>query len=239
MLDATDRISQQSCGDTFFQVFKEVTNSIKSICCIPSIPDEIQEEIKQGEREKASTAQEYKIKIKSFGQQEIEELNGKSGLAARKRSQTLFHERPAEPVQRFFNGMQLSTFVPVHKHCGEHRWEIFILVTGSAVGLTFDDDGKVIDRVVLTKDNVRAIEIPANTFHTVACLEKDTILFECKYGTYNPTTDKVFAPWCLQESEKGTEDFEKWFRSATVGDSLKSFFETNVSHESKIRSCTF
>jgi cupin fold WbuC family metalloprotein len=91
-------------------------------------------------------------------------------------------------------------------------------VSGSAAVLTFEPNGKVLEKIVLSQcgPNV-AIEIPGSTWLTIASLQPGTVLFEIKKGPYQPVTDKDFAAWAPAEGERAAERFVQWFVSAESG----------------------
>ena len=49
----------------------------------------------------------------------------------------------------------------------------------------YDDKGNVVETVILSQSEGNyGADIPKNTWHTVECLEPDSILFEAKEGPY-------------------------------------------------------
>ena len=128
------------------------------------------------------------------------------------------HTQLDDPVQRLFNAMEPNTYVRPHRHQGEDRWEFFQIVAGSAAVLTFQPDGKVLEKIVLSHGGPNvAIEIPGNTWHTIVSLQSATVLFEIKKGPYQPVTDKDFAAWAPTEGESAAERFVQWFVHAEPG----------------------
>ena len=48
---------------------------------------------------------------------------------------------------------------------------------------TYNDDGSVIDSVVLSQDNgVYGVDIPKGVWHKLESLEPNSVIFECKEG---------------------------------------------------------
>ena len=71
------------------------------------------------------------------------------------------HPQLDDPVQRLFNAMEPATYVRPHRHPSDDRWEFFQIVSGRAAVLTFDQQGTVRDKVVLSQSGPNiAIEIP-------------------------------------------------------------------------------
>ena len=50
---------------------------------------------------------------------------------------------------------------------------------------TYNDDGSIIDSVVLSQDNgVYGVDIPKGVWHKLESLETDSVIFECKEGPF-------------------------------------------------------
>jgi len=134
------------------------------------------------------------------------------------------HAQLDDPVQRLYNAMEPNTYVRPHRHQGDDRWEFFQVVSGSAAVLTFDLQGIVLEKVVLTQGGPNiAIEIPGNTWHTIVSLQSGTVLFEIKKGPYQAVTDKDFATWAPAEGDAAAENFVQWFVKASLGQTCPSF----------------
>lgn len=152
-------------------------------------------------------------------QDRIRELSAQAAASARRRRNLNLHAELADPVQRLCNAFEPGTYVRPHRHLGADRWELFVALSGSVVVLTFDDDAAVRDRVAVSATGpVIAVEIPAGTWHTLACNAAGTVLFEVKPGPYAALTDKDFAPWAPAEGDPRCAAFERWYREARRGD---------------------
>ena len=93
-----------------------------------------------------------------------------------------FHPELSDKVQRFINAMEPGTIVDIHHHQVD---EMIIVLRGSVKALLYDDDKNVIDECVLNPaTGVYGVQLPARVWHTVECLEPDTILFEIKEGPF-------------------------------------------------------
>ena len=52
---------------------------------------------------------------------------------------------------------------------------------------THRDDGSIIEDVVLCAEEGRyGVNIPKGVWHTIDCLEEDSVIFECKEGPFVP-----------------------------------------------------
>ena len=85
--------------------------------------------------------------------------------------------------QRMLNALQPGTILPIHRH--PFTAETLIMVRGSVCSKFYNDRGEVIDTFVLKAGGgCSVLQIPAGQFHSLECLESDTIIFEAKDGFY-------------------------------------------------------
>jgi cupin fold WbuC family metalloprotein len=115
-----------------------------------------------------------------------------------------FHQ-PSERVQRFLNVLQPGTYVRPHCHRrpdGVNGFEFFLVLQGDLGLLILNEQGEIIQTErVQAQGDLRGIELPANTYHTLVAIAPDTTILELKEGPYNPTTDKDFLPMFPQEGD--------------------------------------
>jgi cupin fold WbuC family metalloprotein len=89
------------------------------------------------------------------------------------------HPTLADPIQRLLNAYEPGTYFRPHRHPQAERWELFLCLRGRAVVLTFEDPGRVRERVVLDPSGpALAVEIPPGVCHAIASLAPGTVLFE-------------------------------------------------------------
>ncbi|MHB8845292.1 MAG: WbuC family cupin fold metalloprotein [Nitrospirota bacterium] len=149
----------------------------------------------------------------------LDGLTATAAASARKRAHHNIHPELEDPVQRLCVAIEPGTYIRPHRHADPSTWEVFLMLRGSAVFLAFDDSGRVLERTVLAADGpVRAIEIPAGTWHTVASLEPGAVFFEVKQGPYKAPQAGNSAAWAPGEGDRDCGRFESWFREAQVGD---------------------
>jgi cupin fold WbuC family metalloprotein len=121
-----------------------------------------------------------------------------ASASPRKRANLNVHRTLEDPIQRMLNVFQPGTYVRPHRH-EPHRFELFLLLTGRAGLLTFDEGGAVSETAILEPGAVWAVELPGFVWHTVVSFADDTALFEIKPGPYTALADKDFAPWAPSE----------------------------------------
>jgi cupin fold WbuC family metalloprotein len=148
----------------------------------------------------------------------LERLSARAAASPRLRINDNLHPALEDPVQRLCNAMEPGTYVRPHRHLEPGKWELFVVLSGAAAVLEFDDSGLVTQRTELRGGGpVLAVEIAEATWHTIVALEPGTVLFEVKRGPYLPLSDKDFAPWAPAEGEPQVPRFLHWLLQAAPG----------------------
>lgn len=134
----------------------------------------------------------------------VQQLLSKAAISPRLRANHCFHE-PHERLQRMVNvAMQDSYFAP-HQHKDPGKLEIFTILRGEIMVLTFKDNGEIEEACCLSADKhgkgyaVQA-EIPPGVWHSIVVLSPEAVMYEIIEGFYDPLTHKRFAPWAPSES---------------------------------------
>lgn len=144
-------------------------------------------------------------------------LAAEAAALPRQRKNLNLHETPDDPIQRLCNAFEPGTYLRPHRH-GPGVWELFALLTGHAVVLTFDDNGRVTERAELGAETNCVIEIPPATWHSLVSLASGSVLFEVKHGPYRPTGEHDFASWAPKEGDVTAAAFVMWMEYAAIGD---------------------
>jgi cupin fold WbuC family metalloprotein len=127
--------------------------------------------------------------------------------SARLRKNLNFHTDLADPVNRMLNAFEPGTYVRPHKHESPDKCEVFLILTGKALAIQFNDAGAILEHIVLdNSQGVYGVEFPPRKWHSIISLVSGTVLYEVKPGPYAPINDKNFAPWAPAEgtSESAT-----------------------------------
>jgi cupin fold WbuC family metalloprotein len=96
-----------------------------------------------------------------------------------------FHQSLDDKCHRFLNALEVGTEVPIHHHATKD--ESFIILRGAVRVNTYNDNGEVVDSVVLLHEDGRyGVDIPKNTWHNVECLQPGSVIFEVKEGPFVP-----------------------------------------------------
>jgi len=157
--------------------------------------------------------------IKKIDRSLLDDLTAKADASPRKRAHHNLHPVLEDPVQRLCVAIEPGTYIRPHRHADPSTWEVFLMLRGSAVFLSFDDSGRVTERLVIAAGGpVHAIEIPAGTWHTIASLERGSLFFEVKQGPYKAPLAENAAAWAPAEGDAGCARFEAWYHMAKIGD---------------------
>ncbi len=138
-----------------------------------------------------------------------------------------------DTLQRMLNALQPGSYIQPHRHLTPPKAESIIVLRGSVASLIFNEQGKVIQCVILaprsgfsgcgddcTKLAV-GIDIRPALYHTFLALAADTVIFEVKPGPYDEQSDKDFAVWAPREgSPLAGEYFASLCRLAEGGQSI-------------------
>ena len=110
-------------------------------------------------------------------------LAGQAQKSPRLRMNYNFHQSLDDKCHRFLNALEIGTEIPIHRH--PTKDETFLIIRGKVRVNIYDDKGNVVETVILSQSEGNyGADIPKNTWHTVECLEPDSILFEAKEGPY-------------------------------------------------------
>ena len=113
-------------------------------------------------------------------------LNGVSAQAKaspRLRMNYNFHQSLEDKCHRMLNAVEPRTDIPIHRH--PTKDESFVILRGKVRSTTYNDDGSIIDSVVLSQeDGVYGVDIPKGVWHKLESLEPDSVIFECKEGPF-------------------------------------------------------
>ncbi|MEM8714806.1 MAG: WbuC family cupin fold metalloprotein [Cyanobacteria bacterium P01_A01_bin.3] len=127
----------------------------------------------------------------------LDSVAAEASDSTRLRKNYNFHQLN-ETVQRMLNVLQPGTYVRPHRHMrpeGANGFEFFLVLQGKLGMLTFDRQGEICDRVILSADGpAYGIELEEGVYHSLLSLAPDTVIFELKEGPYNAATDKEFLP---------------------------------------------
>lgn len=81
-----------------------------------------------------------------------------------------FHQSLEDKCHRMLNAVEPGTVVPIHRH--PTKDESFVILRGKVRVTTHNDDGSIIEDVVLSQESGNyGVDIPKNVWHMVEALE--------------------------------------------------------------------
>ena len=96
-----------------------------------------------------------------------------------------FHQSLDDKCHRMLNAVEPGTEVPIHRH--PTKDESFVVLRGKVKVTTYNDDGSVIESVVLCQKEGRyGVDIKKGVWHNLESMEPDSVIFECKEGPFVP-----------------------------------------------------
>lgn len=92
-----------------------------------------------------------------------------------------FHQSLEDKCHRMLNAVESGTVVAIHRH--PTKDESFVILRGKVGVTTHNDDGSIIEDVVLSQESGNyGVDIPKNVWHKLDSLELGSVIFECKDG---------------------------------------------------------
>lgn len=124
------------------------------------------------------------MKLQIVNQELLDKVVDEAQASPRLRMNYNFHTDLGDKCQRLLNALEPGTIMPIHHHKVDEMW---MLLQGKLKVTIHNDKGDVIESQVLSpKEGQYGVQIPANTWHSLECLESGTVIFEVKEGPYIP-----------------------------------------------------
>ena len=121
--------------------------------------------------------------MKKIDIQLLDEVSRQAMQSDRLRMNYNFHQSLEDKCHRFLNAVEPGTVVPIHKH--PTKDESFVILRGKVRVTTHNDDGSIIEDVVLSQQSGNyGVDIPKNVWHKLESLESGSVIFECKEGPF-------------------------------------------------------
>ena len=121
--------------------------------------------------------------MKLIDKQLLDDVSRQAQKSDRLRMNYNFHQSLDDKCHRFLNAVEPGTVVPIHKH--PTKDESFVILRGKVRVTTHNDDGSIIEDVVLSQESGNyGVDIPKNVWHTIEALEPNSVIFECKEGPF-------------------------------------------------------
>jgi cupin fold WbuC family metalloprotein len=118
-------------------------------------------------------------------QKTLDELSAQAQASPRLRMNLNFHQSLEDKCHRMLNAIEPGANIPIHRH--PTKDESFVVLRGKVRSTTYNDDGSVIESVVLCAEEGRyGVDIPKGVWHKLESLESGSVVFECKEGPFVP-----------------------------------------------------
>lgn len=115
----------------------------------------------------------------------LDKVTEEAKASPRLRMNYNFHQSLDEKCHRFLNAVEPGTEVPIHRH--PTKDETFVLLRGRVRVTTHNDDGSIIDDIILCPEEGKyGVNIEKGVWHKVESLETGSCFFECKEGPFVP-----------------------------------------------------
>ena len=113
----------------------------------------------------------------------LDSVSSEAKASPRLRKNYNFHQSLEDKCHRFLNAVEPGTKVEIHRH--PTKDETFVILRGKVRVTTHNDDGSIIEAVVLCSEEGRyGVNIPKGVWHTIETMEPNSCIFECKEGPF-------------------------------------------------------
>ena len=91
--------------------------------------------------------------------------------------------------QRMLNALEPGTVMPIHRH--RKSSETVVIVRGSLIERFYDEEGNITEEVLMAAGGENpVVQVEKGRWHSLECLEPNTVLFESKDGKYEPLPEE-------------------------------------------------
>lgn len=113
----------------------------------------------------------------------LDKVSAQVKASPRLRMNYNFHQSLEDKCHRMLNAVEPGTVVPIHRR--PTKDESFVILRGKVRVTTHNDDGSIIEDVVLSQEcGNYGVDIPKNVWHKLESLESGSVIFECKEGPF-------------------------------------------------------
>ena len=113
----------------------------------------------------------------------LDQVSVQAKTSLRLRKNYNFCQSLEDKCHRMLNAVEPGTVVPIHRHPAKD--ESFVILRGKVRVTTHNDDGSIIEDVVLSQESGNyGVDIPKNVWHMVEALESGSVIFVCKEGPF-------------------------------------------------------
>ncbi len=118
----------------------------------------------------------------------LDTLSAQAKASPRLRQAYDLRNTPEDNSQRMLNALEPGTVMPIHRH--RKSSETVVIVRGSLIERFYDNEGNVTEEVLMVPGGENpVVQVEKGRWHSLECLEPDTVLFESKDGAYEPLSE--------------------------------------------------
>ena len=115
----------------------------------------------------------------------LDDLSAQAKANPRLRQAMDLRNNPDDLSQRILNALEPGTVMPIHRHHASS--ETVVVLRGKIEWIFYDNEGNETERVTLEAyGEHRMLNVEKDRWHSLICLEPDSVLFESKDGPYHP-----------------------------------------------------
>ena len=120
----------------------------------------------------------------------LDELSAQAKASPRLRMAFDLRNTPEDNSQRMLNALEPGTELPIHRH--RKTSETIACLRGRLIIEFYDELERICMESVELSPNgsAVAVNVPAGQWHSLRCLEPNTVLLESKNGKYEPLGDE-------------------------------------------------
>ncbi len=148
----------------------------------------------------------------SFGDLDALRCAAEAGL--RRRQHVNLHASYADPCQRFLNAIEMDSYIRPHRHRLDPKAETLFAIVGQFAAIEFEETGDLKAVSLFGSESHRgegcdlvAIQIDAQSWHTVIAMTTPAVLLEMKAGPFDPDAAKEFASWAPAEGDSAASAY--------------------------------
>ena len=115
----------------------------------------------------------------------LDNLSAQAKASSRLRMAMDLRNSPDDLSQRMLNALEPGTVLPIHRHRASS--ETVVILRGKIEWVFYDDNGHETERVTLDANGEpRMLNVERDRWHSLVCLEPNSVLYESKNGAYRP-----------------------------------------------------
>lgn len=172
------------------------------------------------------TIQRTESNIKKITNKLISDTLDQAGQVPRKRVALLFNNYEDRPI-RALRCIDTNSYIRPHMHEYPDLYELLVPLYGDFRLFIFNSKGVIIDIVNLSdassdRDNIKAVEVPAFTYHSIVCMSDKGAILEVINLTKDPNIeDMTFPGWSPEEGTPEATKLLQLLKGASIGTVIK------------------